>query len=123
FNRRMAEELLEALGAAGADSEVRAVMLTGAGRGFCAGQDLSEATAGVRNSMDLGEIVKTRYIPIVRAIRGMEKPVVCAVNGVAAGAGANLALACDLVIAAEDAAFIQSFSKVGLVPDTAGTFF
>lgn len=123
FNRRMAEELLQALNAAAADRDVRAVLLTGAGRGFCAGQDLSEATAGVRNSMDLGDIVKTRYIPIVKAIRGMEKPVVCAVNGVAAGAGANLALACDLVIAAEDAAFIQSFSKVGLVPDTAGTFF
>jgi 2-(1,2-epoxy-1,2-dihydrophenyl)acetyl-CoA isomerase len=123
FNRRMAEELIAALGAAAADKEVRAVLLTGAGRGFCAGQDLSEATAGVRNSMDLGEIVKTRYIPIVRAIREMEKPVVCAVNGVAAGAGANLALVCDLVVAAEDAAFIQSFSKVGLVPDTGGTFF
>jgi len=123
FNRRMAEELREALVAAGGDSSIRAVMLTGAGRGFCAGQDLSEATAGVRNSMDLGEIVKTRYIPIVKAIREMEKPVVCAVNGVAAGAGANLALACDIVVAAEDASFIQSFSKVGLVPDTAGTFF
>ena len=123
FNRRMAEELREALVAAGGDPEVRAVMLTGAGRGFCAGQDLSEATAGVRNAMDLGDIVKTRYIPIVRAIREMEKPVVCAVNGVAAGAGANLALACDLTVAAEDASFVQSFSKVGLVPDTAGTFF
>ena len=92
FNRRMAEELLEALAVAGRDADIRAVMLSGAGRGFCAGQDLSEATAGVRNSMDLGEIVKTRYVPIVRAIREMEKPVVCAVNGVAAGAGANLAL-------------------------------
>ncbi|MEK7402333.1 MAG: 2-(1,2-epoxy-1,2-dihydrophenyl)acetyl-CoA isomerase PaaG [Gemmatimonadota bacterium] len=123
FNRRMAEELLEALAVAGRDADIRAVMLSGAGRGFCAGQDLSEATAGVRNSMDLGEIVKTRYVPIVRAIREMEKPVVCAVNGVAAGAGANLALTCDLVVAAEDASFIQSFSKLGLVPDTGGTFF
>jgi 2-(1,2-epoxy-1,2-dihydrophenyl)acetyl-CoA isomerase len=123
FNKRMHEELRDALRDAAANTDVRAVMLTGAGRGFCAGQDLSEATAGVRNAMDLGDIVKTRYVPVVKAIREMEKPVVCAVNGVAAGAGANLALCCDLVLAAEDASFIQSFSKVGLVPDTAGTFF
>src|SRR6185295_6464388 len=123
FNRRMAQELQRALAKAGDDSAVRAVMLTGTGRGFCAGQDLAEATGMDLNSIDLGDIVKASYTPVVRAIREMEKPVVCAVNGVAAGAGANLAFACDIVIAAEDASFIQSFSKIGLVPDTGGTFF
>ena len=120
FNRRMAGELQAALGAAATDPAIRAVLLTAAGRAFCAGQDLGEAMHG---KVDLGEIVRTSYNPIVLAIRQMEKPVVCAVNGVAAGAGANLALACDMVVASEDASFIQSFSKVGLVPDTSGTFF
>jgi 2-(1,2-epoxy-1,2-dihydrophenyl)acetyl-CoA isomerase len=123
FNRRMAQELQRALAAAGSDASVRAVLLTGAGRGFCAGQDLTEAMAGEPGSLDLGDVVKANYAPLVLAIRELEKPVVCAVNGVAAGAGANLALACDIVIAAEDASFIQSFSKIGLVPDTGGTFF
>jgi len=123
FNRRMSEELRVALEGAAADGSVRAVLLCGAGRGFCAGQDLGEATTAKPGQIDLGEIVKQRYIPIVRAIREMEKPVVAAVNGVAAGAGANMAFACDIVVAAEDASFIQSFSKVGLVPDTGGTFF
>ena len=123
FNRVMARDVQRAVSAAAADAGIRAVLLTGEGRGFCAGQDLAEATAGEPGAMDLGEIVKTSYAPMVRAIRELEKPVVCAVNGVAAGAGANLALACDLVVAAEDAAFIQSFSKIGLVPDTGGTFF
>jgi 2-(1,2-epoxy-1,2-dihydrophenyl)acetyl-CoA isomerase len=122
FNRGMAREVQAALADAAADTQVRAVLLTGAGRGFCAGQDLGEAlNAG--SSIDLGEIVRTVYTPIVVAIRELEKPVVCAVNGVAAGAGANLAFACDIVVAAEDASFIQSFSKIGLIPDTAGTFF
>lgn len=120
FNRPMARELQEVLAAAATDSTVRTVLLTGAGRGFCAGQDLGEAISA---KLDLGDIVRTSYNPIVTAIREMEKPVVCAVNGVAAGAGANLALSCDIVVAAEDASFIQSFSKVGLVPDTSGTFF
>lgn len=123
FNRGMAREFLSALSDAGADATVRAVLITGAGRGFCAGQDLGEATSEEGRTADLGEIVRSVYTPVVRAIREMEKPVVCAVNGVAAGAGANLALACDVVIAAEDASFIQSFSKIGLVPDTGGTFF
>ena len=123
FNRRMAQELQRALQRAGDDQEVRAVLLTGAGRGFCAGQDLAEATGADLGAVDLGEIVKGSYTPIVRMIRALEKPVVGAVNGVAAGAGANLAFACDIVIAAEDASFIQSFSKIGLVPDTGGTFF
>jgi 2-(1,2-epoxy-1,2-dihydrophenyl)acetyl-CoA isomerase len=123
FNRRMAQEVQRALAAAAADASVRAVLLTGSGRGFCAGQDLAEATAGEPGSFDIGEVVKTSYSPMVLAVRQLEKPVVCAVNGVAAGAGANLALACDIVIAAEEASFIQSFSKIGLVPDTGGTFF
>jgi 2-(1,2-epoxy-1,2-dihydrophenyl)acetyl-CoA isomerase len=123
FNRRMARDLQQALKAAGESDTVRAVLLTGAGRGFCAGQDLAEATAGEPGSVDLGDIVKSNYTLSVLAIRELEKPVVCAVNGVAAGAGANLALACDIVIAAEDASFIQSFTKIGLVPDTGGTFF
>lgn len=123
FNARMARELQQALATAAADPEVRAVLLTAAGRAFCAGQDLGEAIGRDAAAVDLGEIVKTSYNPIVLAIREMEKPVVCAVNGVAAGAGANLAFACDLVIASEDASFVQSFSRIGLVPDTSGTFF
>jgi len=123
FNRRMAQELQTALARAGEAPDVRAILLTGGGRGFCAGQDLAEATRPELDTLDLGEIVKASYAPLVRAIRNLEKPVVCAVNGVAAGAGANLALSCDVVIAAEDASFIQSFSKIGLVPDTGGTFF
>jgi 2-(1,2-epoxy-1,2-dihydrophenyl)acetyl-CoA isomerase len=106
-----------------AEEAVRAVLLTGDGRGFCAGQDLAEATAGDVGSIDLGDIVKSNYAPMVTAIRNLEKPVVCAVNGVAAGAGANLALACDIVVASEEASFIQSFTRIGLVPDTGGTFF
>ena len=122
FNRGMGRELQAALSDAASDRDARAVLLTGSGRGFCAGQDLSEALkAGA--STDLGDIVRTVYTPIVRSIREMEKPVVCAVNGVAAGAGANLAFACDIVVAAEEASFIQSFSKIGLIPDTGGTFF
>jgi len=123
FNRRMAQELQRALGKAAEEPTVRAVLLTGTGRGFCAGQDLSEATGVDLTAIDLGDIVKACYTPVVRAIRELEKPVLCAVNGVAAGAGANLAFACDIVIAAEEASFIQSFSKIGLVPDTGGTFF
>lgn len=123
FNRKMAKDLQNALKAAGESDSVRAVLLTGAGRGFCAGQDLAEATAGEPGSIDLGDLVKTNYTPSVVAIRELMKPVVCAVNGVAAGAGANLALACDIVVASEDASFIQSFTKIGLVPDTGGTFF
>ena len=123
FNRGMAQDVQQALAQAAQDDTVRAVLLTGDGRGFCAGQDLAEATAGDVGSIDLGDIVKSNYAPMVTAIRQLEKPVVCAVNGVAAGAGANLAFACDIVIASEDAAFIQSFTKIGLVPDTGGTFF
>lgn len=124
FTRPMARELQAAFAAAAADADVRAVLLTGAGRAFCAGQDLAEAVppdGAARPPIDA--IVRTTYNPSVRAIRELEKPVVCAVNGVAAGAGANLALACDIVLAADTASFIQAFCKIGLVPDTGGTFF
>lgn len=123
FNRAMAREVRDALVAARTDHNVRAVLLTGSGRGFCAGQDLAEAMPKEGPAPPLSDIVSQGYNPIVLAIREIEKPVVCAVNGVAAGAGANLAFACDLVLAASDATFIQSFSKIGLVPDTGGTFF
>jgi 2-(1,2-epoxy-1,2-dihydrophenyl)acetyl-CoA isomerase len=124
FNRAMATALLSALRDAASDPAVRAVVLTGAGRGFCAGQDLAEALPQGDGPMpDIGEIVKTFYNPIILAIRTLEKPVLCAVNGIAAGAGANLAFACDLTIAADDIAFVESFAKLGLIPDTSGTFF
>lgn len=124
FNRAMATELQQALARAASDPAVRAVLLTGAGRGFCAGQDLQEALPQGDGPMpDISEIVRASYNPIILAIRALEKPVICAVNGVAAGAGANLAFACDLTIAAEEATFVESFAKLGLIPDTSGTFF
>jgi 2-(1,2-epoxy-1,2-dihydrophenyl)acetyl-CoA isomerase len=124
FNTEMARELQGALRYAADEPAVRAVLLTGAGRGFSAGQDLSEALPHGDGPMpDISQIVRDNYNPIIRAIRHLEKPVVCAVNGVAAGAGANLAFACDLTIAAEEANFIESFAKLGLIPDTSGTFF
>ena len=123
FNRAMARELCSALATIAADPMLRAVLLTGAGRAFCAGQDLAEASPRSDGTLpDLGEFVRDGYNPIVRAIRHLEKPVVCAVNGVAAGAGANLALACDIVIASREASFIQSFAKIGVIPDSGGTF-
>ena len=124
FNAQMARELRGALDDSRADKAVRAVMLTGAGRGFCAGQDLSEVPAATKGeAYDLGSTVLATYNPVIKAIRKLELPVICAVNGVAAGAGANLALACDIVFASETASFIQSFAKVGLIPDSGGTFF
>ncbi len=122
FNRSMARELRESIDRISADGSVRAVVLTGAGRGFCAGQDLAEAMPKDGAMPDLGDIVRDSYNPVVRAIRNLEKPVLCAVNGVAAGAGANLAFACDIVFAATNATFIQSFSKIGVIPDSGGTF-
>jgi 2-(1,2-epoxy-1,2-dihydrophenyl)acetyl-CoA isomerase len=123
FNRRMADELVAALHEAGTDAAVRAVLLTGSGRAFCAGQDLAEVLPrDGRPTPDLGDVVRQQYNPIIRAVRTLEKPVVCAVNGVAAGAGANLAFACDITVAAEGASFIQSFTKIGLIPDSGGTF-
>lgn len=121
FNRQMAEEMQDALDKCASDKTVRAVYVTGEGRAFCAGQDLAEAIG--QNAPDISEIVEKTYNPIIRKIRNIEKPVVCAVNGVAAGAGANIALACDITVAAASATFIQSFSKIGLIPDSAGTFF
>jgi 2-(1,2-epoxy-1,2-dihydrophenyl)acetyl-CoA isomerase len=124
FTRAMAGEVQAALLEATVNPEIRAVLLTGAGRGFCAGQDLSEVLPEGDGPMpDISEIVRESYNPIIRAIRTIEKPVLCAVNGVAAGAGANLAFACDLTIAAEEAVFVESFAKLGLIPDTSGTFF
>ena len=121
-NRRMAGELRDVFESAASDETVRAVLLTGAGRAFCAGQDLAEAAPpDGTTAPDIGDIVRG-YNALILAVRRLEKPVVAAVNGVAAGAGANLALACDIVIAADNASFIQAFVKIGLVPDTAGTF-
>ena len=122
-NRRMVTELCVALASAAVDATVRAVLLTGAGRAFCAGQDLAEVVPPDGGEIpDIGDVVQG-YNALIQSIRGIEKPVVCAVNGVAAGAGANLALACDIVFAAENASFVQAFAKIGLVPDTGGTFF
>ena len=123
FNRAMARELSDALASIATNDAVRAVLLTGAGRGFCAGQDLAEASPRPDGSLpDLGDFVRDGYNPIIRAIRTLEKPVICAVNGVAAGAGANLAFACDIVFASRDASFVQSFAKIGVIPDSGGTF-
>lgn len=123
FNTRMHESLRAALIAASADPLCRAVLLTGAGRGFCAGQDLSERTYKEGDPpRDLGATLEQFYNPLIRLIRGLEKPVICAVNGVAAGAGANIAFACDIVLAAKSARFIQAFTKIGLIPDAGGTY-
>lgn len=121
FNQEMAFALQNALKAAAENEEVRAILLTGVGKAFCAGQDLAEATDP--NGPALQSIVKEHYNPIIELIRTIEKPIVAAVNGVAAGAGANIALACDITIAKESASFIQAFSKIGLIPDSGGTFF
>lgn len=107
--------LRSALAEAAADRDVRVVLLHGAGRGFCAGQDLGESAG------DLGNALEQRYNPLIRAIRALPVPIVCAVHGVAAGAGANVALACDIVLAADSTRFIQSFIRIGLVPDAGGT--
>ncbi|BCH28482.1 2-(1,2-epoxy-1,2-dihydrophenyl)acetyl-CoA isomerase [Mesorhizobium sp. L-8-10] len=122
FNEDLHRALAAALDEAAADETCRAVLLTGAGRGFCAGQDLSDRVKS-DGPPDLGHTLETFYNPLVRRIRALRKPVICAVNGVAAGAGANIALACDIVLAARSARFIQAFSKIGLVPDSGGTFF
>lgn len=121
FNRSMALALQESLDKARHNREIRAVLITGNGKAFCAGQDLSEAIDV--NGPGIENIVVEHYNPIITRLRHIEKPVICAVNGVAAGAGANIALACDIVIAAENASFIQAFSKIGLIPDSGGTFF
>lgn len=120
FNREMALQLISELDKAEKNKEVRAIVITGEGKAFCAGQDLSEAMDP--NGPGIKKIVEEHYNPIILKIRHIEKPVIAAVNGVAAGAGANIALACDIVFAAKSASFIQAFSKIGLVPDSGGTF-
>ena len=118
FAGDMAATLAAHLAEAGADPGIRAVLLNGAGRGFCAGQDLADVAPG----QDLGDTLETRFNPVIRAIRTLPKPVVCAVHGNAAGAGANLAFACDIVLAGASARFLQAFIRIGLIPDAGGTW-
>lgn len=120
FNREMALQLIDELDKADKDKSIRAVLMTGEGKAFCAGQDLAEALDP--NGPGIERIVSEHYNPIISRIREIEKPFIAAVNGVAAGAGANIALACDIVYAAKSASFIQAFSKIGLIPDSGGTF-
>ena len=123
FNTQMHEEVAAALGTVESDAAIRALLITGAGRGFCAGQDLSQRKQEPGGSPpDLGDTLDRLYNPLIRRLRGTARPVIAAVNGVAAGAGANLALACDLVLAARSASFIQAFCRLGLVPDAGGTY-
>jgi 2-(1,2-epoxy-1,2-dihydrophenyl)acetyl-CoA isomerase len=119
FNTRMHEELRDALHSLG---EARVVILTGAGRGFCAGQDLNDRAVASEHPVDLGLTVETSWNPLIRLLTSLPQPVIARVNGVAAGAGANIALACDLVVAAKSAKFIQSFSAIGLIPDSGGSW-
>ena len=124
FTTDMHAEVREALARIRQDAGVRAMVLTGAGRGFCAGQDLSDRKVAPGGApVDLGESIERNYKPLVLGLRTLPKPVIAAVNGVAAGAGANLALACDLVVAARSASFVQAFCRLGLVPDSGGTYF
>ena len=120
FNREMALLMQAKLDEAASLHEVRCVYITGAGKAFCAGQDISELVG--ENKIEISQILSEHYNPIVRRIRNLPKPVVAAVNGVAAGAGANIALCCDVVVASASASFIQAFSKIGLIPDSGGTF-
>src|SRR5262245_19386722 len=123
FTVQMHTEVAEALGEVEQRNDIRVLLLTGAGRGFCAGQDLSDhAVAPGGSGVDLGESLENRYNPLIKRLIQLPKPVVCAVNGVAAGAGANIAFAADIVLAAKSARFIQSFSNIGLVPDSGGTW-
>jgi 2-(1,2-epoxy-1,2-dihydrophenyl)acetyl-CoA isomerase len=123
FNTQMHGEVRQALSGV-PQSGARVLVLTGAGRGFCAGQDLSDrAVAPGSQGVDLGESLENRYNPLVLTLQNLAMPVIAAVNGVAAGAGANIALACDIVIAAKSASFVQAFSKLGLIPDSGGTWF
>ena len=121
FVREMALALQDTLVKCESDDSIRCVLITGAGKAFCAGQDLKEATDP--DEPEIEQIVREHYNPIIKKIRGIEKPIIAAVNGVAAGAGANLALACDIVTATQSAKFIQAFSKIGLIPDSGGTYF
>ena len=121
FNIPMAKEVQAVLDEFEKDETIRAIVLTAEGKGFCAGQDLKEATEP--GGPSIGEIVDTTYNPIIMRLRNIEKPIIGAINGVAAGAGANIALACDITFASDKASFIQSFSSIGLIPDSGGTFF
>jgi len=124
FNPEMHQALRQGLERAAEEAEGRALLLTGAGRGFCAGQDLAERDVRAGASpIDLSVSLASNYNPLVRRLRSLPKPVVCAVNGVAAGAGANIALACDIVLAARSARFVEAFSRIGLIPDSGGTYF
>jgi 2-(1,2-epoxy-1,2-dihydrophenyl)acetyl-CoA isomerase len=122
FTTAMHEQLRAALDAAASDAAVRCVIVTGAGRAFCAGQDLAEVVAREGEEVDAGAVIDRLYRPLALRVRSMPVPVIAAVNGAAAGAGANFALGCDLVIAARSASFMQAFSKIGLVPDCGGTW-
>jgi 2-(1,2-epoxy-1,2-dihydrophenyl)acetyl-CoA isomerase len=122
FSEEMHRELKHAIDAAESDGGTRALLLTGAGRAFCAGQDLSERVSADGQSMVLGSSLETWYNPLVRRLRALPFPLVAAVNGVAAGAGANVALACDIVLAARSASFVQAFVRIGLIPDSGGTW-
>ncbi|MGC8520250.1 MAG: 2-(1,2-epoxy-1,2-dihydrophenyl)acetyl-CoA isomerase PaaG [Steroidobacteraceae bacterium] len=124
FNAQMHAEVRQALARLESDSTVRVLVITGAGRGFCAGQDLSDRTvAPGGEAVDLGASIERDYKPLILTLRRLPVPVLCAVNGVAAGAGANIALACDLVLAAHSASFVQAFARIGLAPDSGGTWF
>ncbi len=120
FNREMALLMQAKLDEAAASKEVRAIYITGAGKAFCAGQDISELVGD--DKIEIAQILSEHYNPIVKRIRQLQKPVIAAINGVAAGAGANIALCCDVVVATNSASFIQAFSKIGLIPDSGGTF-
>ena len=123
FNTEMHAEVRDALKTVRKDSSIRCLLLTGSGRGFCAGQDLNDrAVAPGDEAPDLGVSIENNYNPLIKTLMGLEMPVICAVNGVAAGAGANIALACDIVLAARSAIFIQAFCKIGLIPDSGGTW-
>jgi 2-(1,2-epoxy-1,2-dihydrophenyl)acetyl-CoA isomerase len=122
LNAEMGDALMVALAEAEADPACRAILVTGAGRGFCAGQDLGDVAVSDAGPPDLKGLLD-HYNAVIRKLRGLPMPVVCAVNGVAAGAGANLALACDIVLAAKSANFVQAFSRIGLIPDCGGTWF
>jgi 2-(1,2-epoxy-1,2-dihydrophenyl)acetyl-CoA isomerase len=121
FNRQMTSELLETLHNIKNRTDIRCVVLTGKGKAFCAGQDLGEAID--KDGPGLERILKEGYNPLIQAMRNLPIPIVCAVNGVAAGAGANIALACDILVANDNASFIQAFTKIGLIPDSGGTYF
>ena len=123
FNTEMHAEVRDALKTVRQDFAIRCLLLTGNGRGFCAGQDLNDRAVAPGDGMpDLGASIENNYNPLIKTLMGLEMPVICAVNGVAAGAGANIAMACDIVLAARSASFIQAFCKIGLIPDSGGTW-